>query len=229
MDLVGGTKPMTPVRAMFENVLPAQRQDRPSWLGKTSDGAGTPSEPPESAAALLYSSEDLESHLENNAALAAETPQFWPFSATLSRHQPALERELMELRDAIVSLKRAESGLLEQLVPHLVHLMQLIAARVLMTEALSDPELPVRLVREGVTQLSHNGHIAVILGSAFEPAVQLLEADLKEQGIHCDVQVLPQVSPFTCYVSAQLGFVDASLEARLELALQTFLPRADGS
>lgn len=227
MDVAGGIKPMTPVRAIFDQVLPAQRQDVPLWMDKVQDAS--PSEPPASAAALLYSSEDLESQVQNNARCATETAQYWPFSAPLHHQGQTFDRELEELHAAIASLKQTESELLEQLTPHLARLMRLIAARVLVTEALSDPELPLRLVREGLSQLNHDGQVAVILGSAFEATVQLLQTRLKQEGIHCTVQVLAQVSPFTCYVSAQFGFVDASLEARLELALQNFLPRADGS
>jgi hypothetical protein len=100
---------------------------------------------------------------------------------------------------------------------------------VLVTEALVDEELPLRLVHEGLDQLTHDGQVAVILGSAFEPSVTLLQMRLAEEGIHCTVQVLAQVSPFTCYVSAQFGFVDASLEARLEQALHNLLPQAEDS
>jgi len=221
MDVVGTTRKVAPVRATFDQVAPAERQDLPLWMRTARDAS--PSEPPQSAAALLYSSEDLESHIPSNAELATEVSQFWPLP---TRQQQVLEHEVSELHAAIASLKHTESELLDQLTPHLVRLTQLIAARVIMNEAQSDPELPLRLVRDGLNLLNHDGQVSVILGSAFEPASQLLETELWREGIQCDVRVLEQVSPFTCYVSAQVGFVDASLETRLGVALQNFLPHA---
>lgn len=246
--------PVTPVRAIFHDVLPAQRRDLPSWLRKPANPNLGSSLPPQSAAALLHATHGKKPQLNDpearskpsespptqsrpphgdpllearmqSATLAAEVSESWrppAMSGGLDRHH-LLERELGELRHAIISLKRAENDLLEQLTPSLLRLARLIAERVLESEALKDPELPERLVREGLASLNHNGQIVIVLGSAFSHAVERLQMFLEQDGINCEIQVLDHVSPFSCQVKAQLGAVDESLEARLDHVLQSFL------
>ena len=243
---------MTPVRAIFHDVLPAQQRDLPSWLRKPGAAANYGSSlPPQSAAALLHASagkkpaanenEELASKERSktktknspsdpfldarmqSASLAAEVSESWRPPAPSLDRQALLERELQELRHAIVSMKKAEGTLLDQLTPQLLRLTRLIAERVIESEALSDPELPIRLVRAGMASLNHGGQVAVVLGPAFGEAAESLQTHLEGDGIRCEVQVLEHLSPFTCQVKATLGAVDESLETRLDHVLQSFL------
>ncbi len=160
-----------------------------------------------------------------SAALAAEASESWipgPSSQSSDRKQ-LLDRELGELRHAIVSMKNAESALLEHMTPQLLRLTRLIAERVIEAEALKDPELPLRLVREGMTSLNHGGQIAVVLGTAFSESADRLQTTLEQDGIRCEVQVLSHLSPFSCQVKAKLGAVDESLETRLDHVLSSFV------
>ncbi len=246
-------RPLTPVKAIFHDVLPAQQRDVPSWLRKPGAITYGSSLPPQSAAALLHASAAKPNVANENEpplpseqsttqpkgqtsdplldarvqsqSIAAEASESWlPAASPQSLDRNArIERELDELRHAILSLKNAESALLEHMTPQLLRLTRLIAERVIETEALKDPELPLRLVREAMGSLNHGGQVAVVLGTAFGPTADLLQTTLEQDGIRCEVQVLEHLTPFACQVKANLGAVDESLETRLDHVLQSFL------
>lgn len=247
--------PLSPVRAIFHDVLPAEQRDVPSWLRKPQLGHRGSSLPPQTAAALLHAevhrppapandahhaaapprsdSAKVSSASEHDplfdarmrsASLAAEVTESWRPSPGAGLDERALAENAMEqVHQAISELRASHSQSREQLMPDLVRLCRLVCERVLEIESLRDPELPLRLVREGLHSLDHGGAVTVVLGSGFASAAETLETRLGHEGVRCTVSVLEQLPPFTCQVRAELGAVDESLETRLDNILASFL------
>jgi flagellar biosynthesis/type III secretory pathway protein FliH len=59
----------------------------------------------------------------------------------------------------------------------------------------------------------------VRLGPFFAEAVDLISDSLQRKGIACTVLVDPRVGPQGCQLETELGRVDESVEARLDVLL----------
>lgn len=251
--------PLSPIKAIFHDVLPAEARDVPSWLRRPPVGHRGSSLPPQTAAALLHAevsrpaaraheaskatpsptseagaaaSESRRDPMFDarmqSASLAAEVSESWRPSSGGGLDERALAESAMEqVYQAISELRTSQSQSLEQLMPDVVRLCRLVCERVLETESLRDPELPLRLVKEGLHSLDHGGAVTVFLGSGFQSAAESLETRLGRDGVRCTVNVLDQLPPFACQVRAELGAVDESLETRLDNILASFLDAGD--
>ena len=241
--------PISPVRAIFHDVLSAESDESASRDLRRAVSYGS-SLPPQSAAALLHASQvrpapHEQSRLQETSSLKpAQLAQAFS-DAKLTREllmdEPGaswrppfpsdqiMQPDLGELRDAILTLKNCTASLMQQLTPQLVQLTRLIAQRVILKEALNDPDLPLRLVQQSLTTLDHRGQVNVMLGAAFAHGAEQLQSQLERDGVRCEVQVLEHLAPYACQVKTQLGAVDESLETRLDQVLRDGLDTAQPS
>lgn len=240
--------PLTPVRAIFHDVLPAQTREIPRWM----KGARVSSVPPESAAALLYSSDshkkkpgqytasssrppasrtpgtdpDLDARM-HSVALAAELTESWRPPPPQVDLTPRIDLAMDEVRTAVAGLQDVRSQLLRELEPQLLALTRMVTERVLETHLPTDHELSHRLVHEGLQALDHNGQATIVVGLGFASQVDSLRSRLEQDGIRAEVQVGEHLSSYACRIRTELGSVDESVETRLDKLLATILEGED--
>jgi len=255
--------PVAPVRAIFHDIVPAQKRDVPNWMRKGSGSGSASSMPPTSAAALLHADQTKVAPSKNDnaqpysppahqphasdvggapepgdplldarmqsASLADEASESWIPGAAQEDPKPVLMEALAELRAAIVDLAHSKAQMLRTLEPELLTLTRLIAERVLEGHLPSDNTLPHRLVQEGLRCLDHQGEISVTLGPGFAAHTDELEAELKRDGVVCEVTVLEHLALYACQIRTQLGSVDESVETRLDKILESISDEDDAT
>jgi Flagellar assembly protein FliH len=241
--------PLTPVRAIFHDVLPAQSIEVPRWM----KGARVSSLPPESAAALLYSADarkkqkngqysasssrppsprapgtdpELDARM-HSASLAAEVSESWRPPSPAADPLPRIDLAMEEVRTAVAGLQDTRNQLLRELEPQLLALTRMVTERVLETHLPGEHELSQRLVHEGLQALDHNGQAIISLGIGFASQVDSLRARLEQDGIRAEVHVEEHLSSYACRIRTELGAVDESVETRLDKLLATILEGED--
>jgi flagellar assembly protein FliH len=120
---------------------------------------------------------------------------------------------------AVEQLYEARAALLEGAELELVQLVRSVARRVIERELLTDPGLVEGLVRAGLEALGHADRVSVRLGPFFADAVDDLRDKLEQRGVDCSVTVDPSLGPYGCLLETELGKVDESIEARLDVLL----------
>lgn len=137
--------------------------------------------------------EDLVPRAEEEA-VAAITAAITEFAAERARALAAAEKELIQL-------------------------VKVICRRVVLQEVRSNPLLVEGLVQEGIEALGRNDRVTVKLGPFFADSLETISEHLKNKAIDCVVLIDPGVGKHGCQLTTELGSVDESLEARLNLLL----------
>lgn len=239
--------PVSPVRAIFQDVV-AQKPVVPDWMRPeaprplpslaAADGGPTPiparerplsnrppratraSDPPPSRRGSETPSS--RSVRESEAAFEARAVAYRldsvgsPGRELEADVSTLASQEIQGALDAFAAEKRAFFRDAER---QLLALARLVAERVIEREIDADTALLGRLVREGLAALEVRDQVHVTLGEGFEAASGELVAHLADQGISATVNVDEKGPVFGCRLRAELGEVDESLEARLDLVM----------
>ncbi len=134
------------------------------------------------------------------------------------------------LQAAAEAIREANQRFLDALEPHVVELAGVIAGRILLREAETDPELIRRTVRKALEHLIELEHATVrvnpkdLEGLRAEKVTLIEEFDGLRQ---ITVQPDEAVSPGGCIVETDLVHVDARLDAQLEAILETLRQQHD--
>jgi hypothetical protein len=200
-------------------VLPALRAPRaidPESLG-LSAGALRPSQAPRRP-----------SQLPPRPSQLPPRPSQFPGEAALERKTDTLIEQLVpraeeEASAAIVAaveqFAAARAQLLEGAELELIQLVRSVARRVIERELLTDPSLIDGLVRAGLEALGNADRVSVRLGPFFADAVDDVREKLEQRGIECHVNVDASLGRYGCLLETELGRVDESVEARLDVLL----------
>ena len=130
------------------------------------------------------------------------------------------EEALRQLSDCIREFWSARTRMLESSETTLVELVGTICRRVLAREVSVDPGIVHGLVREGLTALGDADQIIVKVGPFFAEVAHSLRDSLAASGIRAQVLVDDFAKPYACSVGTELGYVDESLEARLQALIE---------
>jgi flagellar assembly protein FliH len=131
----------------------------------------------------------------------------------------AEEEAAAAIVEAIEQFSAARAALLEGAEQELIQLVRSVARRVIERELLTDPTLVDGLVRSGLEALGHADRVSVRLGPFFADAAPELREKLEQRGIDCVVSVDATLGPYGCLLETELGKVDESIEARLDVLL----------
>jgi len=135
---------------------------------------------------------------------------------------PRVEEEAAAaISEAIERFMADRARSLEAAEGQLIELCKVICRRVLLRELEHNPLLIEGLVRAGLEALGGGDRLTVRLGPFFEEAVDLISHSLQRKGIDCTVLVDPRVGPQGCQLETELGRVDESVEARLDVLLSS--------
>jgi len=182
-----------------------------------------PSQPPASARP-----DDLYEERMRTAVLAAELRESWRIEKEPARDEAResaqLEAALGEVHEAITGLLGERTLLLEKTEKQLLQVVRLVAERVIERSIQGDQELPLRLIREGLSALDQQSGVQIVLGPAFEVEGAVLMARLEQEGIRAEVTIDEHASPYACRLRTELGEVDESLETRLDALLLSLTP-----
>lgn len=120
---------------------------------------------------------------------------------------------------AVEQFAAARSALLEGAELELIQLVRSIAQRVIERELLTDPGLVDGLVRAGLEALGNADRVSVRLGPFFADAVDDVREKLEQRGLDASVSVDASLGRYGCLLETELGKVDESVEARLDVLL----------
>jgi hypothetical protein len=101
----------------------------------------------------------------------------------------------------------------------LIELVTAICRRVLLAELNLNPLLIERLVQAGIEALASGDKLTVRLGPFFADAAPTLRDHLQRRGVSSVVLVDPSIGMMGCQLSTELGHVDESVTARLDVLL----------
>lgn len=121
---------------------------------------------------------------------------------------------------AVEGFMAARKALLEGAEAELVALVQSIARRVIAKELETDPSIVIGLVRAGLDALGHADRVSVRLGTFWEQAAPELEHQLAQSGVECQIKLDRTLGQYACLLETELGRVDESIEARLDVLMQ---------
>jgi flagellar assembly protein FliH len=131
----------------------------------------------------------------------------------------AEEEAVAAIVEAVEQFGSARSASLEAAELELVQLVKSVARRVIERELLTDPSLVEGLVRAGLEALGQADKVTVRLGPFFADAAPELREKLEQRGVQSVVTVDPALGPYGCMLETELGKVDESVEARLDVLL----------
>jgi hypothetical protein len=131
----------------------------------------------------------------------------------------AEEEAVAALATAIDRFQRDRQQALAAVEAELIELVRAISRRVLLTEISHQPQLIERLVHAGLDALAGGDKLTVRLGPFFSEALPALRESLEHRGVKSVVLVDPSVGPQGCQLSSELGRVDESVTARLDVLL----------
>lgn len=155
-------------------------------------------------------------------------PSQFPLEAGLERRTDTLIEQLVPRAEeeasaaivgAIEQFAAARAALLEGAELELIQLVRSVARRVVERELLTDPSLIDGLVRAGLEALGNADQVNVRLGPFFADAVDDVREKLEQRGIECNVSVDTSLGRYGCLLETDLGRVDESVEARLDVLL----------
>ena len=129
------------------------------------------------------------------------------------------EEAAKAIAEAVGELAAARQTMLEQAEDDLFSLVRLVSERVLLRELRTDPDVAMRLVREGLMALSAGDHITVRLGDFYRAVVNDVREVVSDAGVKVHVSVDAHLSPHACIVESQWGRVDESVDTRLRILL----------
>lgn len=109
--------------------------------------------------------------------------------------------------------------LLDGAEAELLTLVRSVARRVIARELSNDPALVEGLVRVGLEALGQADRVTVRLGPFFADAVYDLKEKLEQRGVNCLVLVDSSLGAYGCLLETELGKVDESVEARLDVLM----------
>ena len=121
--------------------------------------------------------------------------------------------------EAVQQFSAARAQLLEGAELELIQLVRSVARRVIERELLTDPSLVDGLVRAGLEALGNADRVSIRLGPFFADAVDDVREKLEQRGVECHVHVDPSLGRYGCLLETELGKVDESIEARLDVLL----------
>jgi len=126
---------------------------------------------------------------------------------------------LPALHKAVEDIRHAKQAWLCHWEKSGVHLAAAIAARVIRRELASQPDVPVRLVREALELAVGSTQVRLHLNPAdhvaLAPQVQLLVQEISGLG-PTEIVADPSVSPGGCRVETRFGTIDQQFEAQLD-------------
>jgi hypothetical protein len=154
--------------------------------------------------------------------------QFPPVEATGERRADTLVEDLVPraeeeavaaITTAVDRFQRERQQALVAAELELIELVKAICRRVLLAELNLNPLLIERLVQAGLEALASGDKLTVRLGPFFADAAPSLRDQLQHRGMNSVVLVDPSIGMQGCELSTELGQVDESVTARLEVLL----------
>jgi flagellar assembly protein FliH len=130
-----------------------------------------------------------------------------------------LETALPAVRQAAAELQQAKQAWLARWEESAIHLASAIAARVVRQELKSDPQIALKLVREGLDLAAGSAEVRIQMNpadhAAFGEQIDRLVGEFTRIG---SAQVVsdPAVSIGGCRIETQFGVIDQRFEAQLQ-------------
>jgi flagellar assembly protein FliH len=125
---------------------------------------------------------------------------------------------LPALRQAVQDIQHAKQAWLRHWEKNSVHLAAAIAARVIRRELASQPDIPVKLIREALELAVGGTQVRVHLNPAdhatLNSQIQLLVREISGLG-PTEIAADPAVAPGGCRVETRFGTIDQQFEAQL--------------
>jgi hypothetical protein len=135
------------------------------------------------------------------------------------------EMAVTELEKAVKQFSEVRERALRESESQLVLLAAQIAKRVIGRELSLDPGILASLAVEGVSALSERDRIRVRVGTMLdEDTMQQCTERLQNLAQSCQITYDPSLGPGGCVVESELGFVDESIDSRLDSILNAILP-----
>lgn len=131
----------------------------------------------------------------------------------------AEEEAVAAITTAVDRFHRERQQALATAELELGQLVTAICRRVLLAELSLDPLLIERLVHAGLEALAGGDKLTVRLGPFFADAAPILREHLEQRGGTSLVLVDPSIGAQGCLLSSELGRVDESVTARLDVLL----------
>lgn len=131
----------------------------------------------------------------------------------------AEEEAVAAIQEAVARFGEARAAALEGAEKELVELVKLICRRVVLREVTLSSSVVEALVQEGLSALGRSDKVHVRLGPFFADALDHISDNLHHQGVSCSVSIDPTVGMHGCVLETELGRVDESVEARLDVLL----------
>jgi hypothetical protein len=131
----------------------------------------------------------------------------------------AEEEAVAAIATAVERFQRDREQSLASAERELVGLVQAICRRVLLAELQLNPLVIVRLVQAGLEALASGDKLSVRLGPFFADAAANIQDSLEQRGVNALVVIDASVGAQGCVLSTELGRVDESVSARLDVVL----------
>ncbi len=139
-----------------------------------------------------------------------------------SRLEAELGQKIKELDELLLSLKKEFSEAVFSLDREILHLLKLMAQKLLFKEALRDEALVLRVIREALREVVEGARVVIRVNP--REAEFLKNFDLKalsEKNFPVlSLEADPSITPGGCLLETNFGLVDATLERRWEEILK---------
>jgi hypothetical protein len=131
----------------------------------------------------------------------------------------AEEEAVLAIGSAIEQFAAERAQSLRDAEQDLIELVRVICRRIVLRELSLGTSVIEGLIQEGLEALGGGDRVTVKLGHFFTNTKDGISDNLQHKGIHCVVQIDPDLPPHGCLLTTELGRVDESVETRLDVLL----------
>ena len=136
-----------------------------------------------------------------------------------------LQGNFDELMAAISNLKKARDSVIESAQSQLIEMATLIAEKVIQKQIESDPTLINSVIEGTFDKISGSDRIIFKINPADSDAVTAFQPTIESRLVGVEkisIQQDSTIEPGGCIIETDLGFVDVTIQEKMNLIVQTF-------
>ena len=136
-----------------------------------------------------------------------------------------LQGNFDELIDAISNLKNARDSVIESAQSQLIEMATLIAEKVIQKQIETDPTLINSVIEGTFDKISGSDRIIFKINPADSDAVTAFQPTIESRLVGVEkisIQQDSTIEPGGCIIETDLGFVDVTIQEKMNLIVQTF-------
>ena len=136
-----------------------------------------------------------------------------------------LQGNFDDLLDAISNLKKARDSVIESAQSQLIEMATLIAEKVIQKQIETDPTLINSVIEGTFDKISGSDRIIFKINPADSDAVTAFQPTIESRLVGVEkisIQQDSTIEPGGCIIETDLGFVDVTIQEKMNLIVQTF-------